>query len=79
MLTDADMGEGGVKNHWKSADVIYGWSLVSNWSQISISAVDYFCNFFVFQARKLKIIKMQLQMLFSINQDLVKDQALHCK
>ena len=27
MLTVADMGEGGVKNHWKSADVLYGWSL----------------------------------------------------
>ena len=27
MLTVADMGEGGVKNHVKSADVLYGWSL----------------------------------------------------
>ena len=26
MLTVADMGEGGVKNHQKSADVLYGWS-----------------------------------------------------
>ena len=28
MLTVADMGEGGVKNHVKSADVLYGWSLI---------------------------------------------------
>ena len=27
MLTAADMGEGGVKNHQKSADVLYGRSL----------------------------------------------------
>ena len=27
MLTVADIGEGGVKNHGKSADVLYGWSL----------------------------------------------------
>ena len=27
MLTVADMGEGGVKNHQKSADVLYGRSL----------------------------------------------------
>ena len=27
MLTVADMGEGSVKNHVKSADVLYGWSL----------------------------------------------------
>ena len=27
MLTVADMGEGGVKNHRKSDDVLYGWSL----------------------------------------------------
>ena len=27
MLTVADMGEGGVKNHVKSADELYGWSL----------------------------------------------------
>ena len=27
MLTVADMGKGGVKNHVKSADVLYGWSL----------------------------------------------------
>ena len=26
MLTVANMGEGGVKNHWKSADILYGWS-----------------------------------------------------
>ena len=26
MLTVADMGEGGVKNHRKSADILYGWS-----------------------------------------------------
>ena len=26
MLTVADMGEWGVKNHVKSADVLYGWS-----------------------------------------------------
>ena len=28
MLTVADMGEGGVKNHVKSADVLYRWSLM---------------------------------------------------
>ena len=27
MQTVNDMGEGGVKNHGKSADVLYGWSL----------------------------------------------------
>ena len=27
MLTVADMGEGGVKNGQKSADVLYGWPL----------------------------------------------------
>ena len=25
---DADAGERGVKNHPKSADVVYGWSLI---------------------------------------------------
>ena len=28
MLTVADMGEGGSQNQQKSADVLYGWSLV---------------------------------------------------
>ena len=28
MLTVADMGEGGVKNHQKSADILYGQSLI---------------------------------------------------
>ena len=28
MLTVADMGEGGVKNGWKSADVLYGQPLI---------------------------------------------------
>ena len=26
MVTVADMGEGGIKNYGKSADVLYGWS-----------------------------------------------------
>ena len=26
MLMDADVGEGGIKNQPKSADVVYGWS-----------------------------------------------------
>ena len=30
MLTVADMGEGGVKNDQKSADVLYGWSLTKH-------------------------------------------------
>ena len=28
MLTVADIGKGGVKNHWKSANVLCGWSLI---------------------------------------------------
>ena len=30
MLTVADMGEGGVKNHQKTADILYGRSLIEN-------------------------------------------------
>ena len=30
MLTVADLGDGGVKNHQKSADVLYGWSPTFN-------------------------------------------------
>ena len=29
MLTVADVGEGGVKNHCKGADVVYGRSILS--------------------------------------------------
>ena len=30
MLTVADMGEGGVKNGQKTADVLYGWPLTQD-------------------------------------------------
>ena len=36
MLTVADMGEGGVKNHPKSADVLYGRSLSIKCVQIKV-------------------------------------------
>ena len=39
MLTVADMGEGGVKNHQKSADVLYGRSPLQNRVLIGLTGI----------------------------------------
>ena len=49
MLTVADMGEGGVKNHWKSAEVLYGWSL----SCCLYQSVHFTCKNIATQSTKL--------------------------
>ena len=48
MLTVADMGEGGVKNHQKSADVLYGRSPLQNRVLIGLTGIlrdsFYYCS-----------------------------------
>ena len=38
MLTVDDMGEGGVINYGKSADVLYGWSLRSSFDGTGVAS-----------------------------------------